>query len=122
MPRLVSGITSRNFGSLPPMVIIRFWLTQYISLVKYTTKGIEKIKESPNRLDAFKGLCESMGATLDGFYLTMGQYDIVTVMDAPDPETVAKILLTTTSGGSISSETFPAFSEAEYRKLIAELA
>ena len=39
-------------------------MAKYISLVKYTAKGIENIKESPNRLDAFKRLCESMGATL----------------------------------------------------------
>ena len=96
-------------------------MAKYISLVKYTAKGIEKIKESPARLDAFKQLCESMGAKLDGFYLTMGRYDLVTVVDAPDPETVAKLLLTTISGGAISSETLPAFTEAEYRKVISEL-
>ncbi len=96
-------------------------MAKYISLVKYTAKGSENIKESPNRLDALKSLCESMGATLDGFYLTLGRYYIVTVVDAPDPETVAKLLLTTTSGGTISSETFPAFTEAGYRKIISEL-
>ena len=96
-------------------------MAKYISLVKYTAKGVENIKESPNRLDAFKSLCESMGATLDGFYLTMGRYDIVTIVDAPDPETVAKILLTTVSKGAISSETLPAFTEDEYRKVISEL-
>ena len=47
-------------------------MAKYISLVKDTAKGIEKIKESPGRLDAFKQLCESMGANLEGFYLTMG--------------------------------------------------
>ena len=36
-------------------------MAKYISLVKYTAKGIENIKESPGRLDAFKQLCESMG-------------------------------------------------------------
>ena len=51
----------------------------------------------------------------------MGRYDIVTVVDAPYPETVAKILLTTTSGGAVSTETFQAFTEAEYRKVISEL-
>ena len=96
-------------------------MAKYISLVKYTAKGSENIKESPNRLDAFKRLCESMGATLDGFYLTMGRYDMVVIVDAPDPEAVAKILLTTTSGGAVSSETLPAFTEAEYRKVISEL-
>ncbi len=47
-------------------------MAKYISLVKYKTKGIENIKESPNRLDAVKQLCESMGATVEGVYLTMG--------------------------------------------------
>ena len=96
-------------------------MAKYISLVKYTAKGSENIKESPNRLDAFKRLCESMGATLDGFYLTMGQYDMVVIVDAPNPETVAKIILTVTSGGAVSTETLHAFPEEEYRKIISEL-
>jgi uncharacterized protein with GYD domain len=96
-------------------------MAKYISLVKYTAKGIENVKESPNRLDAFKQLCESMGARMEGFYLTMGQYDIILIVDAPNPETAAKIVLTTTSGGAVSSETLAAFSEDEYRKIVSEL-
>jgi uncharacterized protein with GYD domain len=96
-------------------------MAKYISLVKYTAKGAENVKESPTRLDAFKQLCESMGAKVDGFYLTMGRYDMIVIVDAPDPETVAKIILTTASGGSVSTETLPAFAEAEYRKVISEL-
>ena len=38
-------------------------MAKYISLVKYTAKGIENIKDSPNRLDAVKQLCESMRET-----------------------------------------------------------
>ena len=96
-------------------------MAKYISLVKYKTKGIENIKESPSRLDAVKQLCESMGATVEGFYLTMGRYDIIMIMDAPNLETAAKIILTTTSKGSVSTETLPAFPEDEYRKIISEL-
>ena len=96
-------------------------MAKYISLVKYATKGIENIKESPKRLDAVKQLCESMGATVEGFYLTLGRYDIVMIMDAPDLETAAKIILTVTSKGAVSTETLPAFPEDEYRKIISEL-
>ena len=96
-------------------------MAKYISLVKYTAKGIENVKESANRYDAFKQLCESMGGKVEGMYLTMGQYDIVIIVDAPDPETVAKVILTTGSGGAVRTETFPAFSEEEYRKIISEL-
>jgi uncharacterized protein with GYD domain len=59
-------------------------MAKYISLVKYTAKGIENVKESPNRLDAVKQLCESMGAKVEGFYLTMGRYDIIMITDAPN--------------------------------------
>ena len=96
-------------------------MAKYISLVKYTAKGSENIKESPNRLDAVKQLCESMGAKVESFYLTMGRYDIILIIEAPDLETAAKILLTTTSKGAISTETLPALSEDEYRKIISEL-
>lgn len=96
-------------------------MAKYISLVKYATKGIENIKESPKRLDAVKQLCESMGAKVEGFYLTMGRYDIIYIVDAPDLETAAKIILTVTSKGAVSTETLPAFPEDEYRKIISEL-
>ncbi len=96
-------------------------MAKYISLVKYTAKGIENIKESPDRFDAFKQLCESMGATVEGFFLTMGRYDLVVILDAPNSETVAKIILTIGSRGAVSTETLQAFSEEEYRKIISEL-
>ena len=97
-------------------------MSKYISLVKYTSKGVENIKESPNRLDAVKKLCESMDARVEGFYLTMGRYDMVLIMDAPNVKTAAKIILQITSQGSVSTETLPAFPEEEYRKIISELS
>jgi len=96
-------------------------MAKYVSLIKYTAKGIENVKESPKRLDAFKKLCESMGAKVEGVYLTMGRYDLVVIVDAPNPETAAKIVLATASRGAVSTETLQAFSEKEYRKIISEL-
>ena len=96
-------------------------MAKFISLIKYTAKGIENIKESPNRLDAVKQLFEHMGASVESFYLTMGSYDIVLIVDAPNSETAAKIILAVTSGGSVTTETLTAFSEEEYRKIISEL-
>jgi uncharacterized protein with GYD domain len=96
-------------------------MAKYISLIKYTQKGAENIKDSPSRYDAFRQLCESMGAKAEGIYLTMERYDLVVVLDAPNPETVAKLILATASKGSVSTETLHAFSEEEYRKIISEL-
>ncbi len=96
-------------------------MAKYISLVNFTQKGAENIKDSPSRLDAFKQACESMGAKVEGCYLTMGRYDLVVIVDAPDSETVAKIFLATASRGATSTETLQAFTEDEYRKIISAL-
>lgn len=93
----------------------------YITLIRWTEKGIENVKESPTRLDAAKKAFQSMGAELKEFYLVMGQYDIIIISEAPDDETVSKLALTIGSKGAIRTETLRAYSEAEYRKIIADL-
>ncbi len=93
----------------------------YISLVQYTQKGLESIKDSPKRLDTVRKAYEEAGAKLKEFYLVMGEYDIVTVVDAPNDETVAKLALMLGSKGNVRTHTFRAFSEAEYRKIVSSL-
>ena len=93
----------------------------YISLINYTQKGAENIKEGPNRLEAAKKAFQAMGAEVKEFYLVMGRYDIVVVSEAPDDETAAKMALTVASGGAIRTETLRAFTEEEYQKIIAAL-
>ena len=96
-------------------------MATYIILSNYTQKGIENIKESPARLDAVKGFFREMGAEIKGFYLVQGRYDIVIVVEAPDDETVAKLSLAVGSQGNVRTETLRAFTEDEYRGVIASL-
>ncbi len=93
----------------------------YITLAKWTQQGIQKIKESPARLDAYKKLVQSAGGTVKGFYMVTGQYDIVVISEAPDDAAMAKTALTTASKGSLTTETLRAFTEEEYRKIISAL-
>lgn len=93
----------------------------YISLLRYTQKGAENMKESPARLDAAKELFKSMGAELKSFHLVMGQYDAVVIAEAPDDETVAKLVLSISSLGAVRTETLRAYTEDEYRNIIAAL-
>ena len=96
-------------------------MATYISLLKYTQKGVEAIKDSPKRLDAGKEVFKKLGGELKQFYLVMGQYDIVVVAEAPNEEAVTKAILSIGSKGNVQSTTFRAFSEAEFRKIISEL-
>lgn len=93
----------------------------YVTLIRYTQQGVERIKESPARLDAAKKAFQAMGGKLKEFYLVNGRYDIVIVSEASDDETATKIALATASLGNVRTETMRAYTEAEYRKIIAAI-
>ncbi len=96
-------------------------MSTYISLVNYTQDGIAAIKDSPKRLSAVKRLAKNMGGKMKHFYLTLGDYDLIVVYEMPDAGTAAKFMLTVGSTGAIRTKTLAAFSEAEYREIIAAL-
>jgi len=93
----------------------------FITLVNYTEEGIENVKESPARLDAAKAAFRAAGAEIKGFYLVLGRYDMVLIAEGPDAETAAKLALAIGSQGNVRTETLRAFTEEEYRKIIAAL-
>ena len=93
----------------------------YITLTKFTQKGIENIKESPARLEKVKAAMKAAGGELKAFYLTMGHYDIVVVSEAPNDEAYAATMLAIGSAGAVRSETLKAFTEDEYKKIIAAI-
>ena len=96
-------------------------MATYISLLRFTQQGIKTIKDSPGRIDAARKAYQAQGASLKAIYLTMGQYDLVTISEAPNDEAVAKLTLALGSLGNIQTETLRAFTEDEYRKIIAAL-
>ena len=96
-------------------------MATYISLVNYTDQGIRNVKDSPKRLDAAKKLLKTLGGELKDFYLAMGTYDLVLVVQAPTAEAMAKFALALASAGNIRTTTLKAFPEAEYRRIIAAL-
>jgi uncharacterized protein with GYD domain len=96
-------------------------MATYIVLLRYTQQGIQKIKEAPGRIDAAKKAFRAMGAEMKQYFSVMGQYDAVVITEAPNDETVAKLALAVSSQGAIHTETLRAFTEDEFRKIIAAL-
>jgi uncharacterized protein with GYD domain len=89
----------------------------YIALLKWTEQGIGKVKDSPSRLDAGRKAFKKIGVELRDTYLTMGRYDLICFIDAPDDQTYAAALLSLGSQGNVQTETLRAFNEEEYRKI-----
>ena len=93
----------------------------YITLIRFTQKGAEAIREGPARLDVAKQTYAAVGAKMKAFYLVTGRYDAVVIAEAPDDETMAKLSLAIASKGNVRTETVRAFAEEEYRKMVKGL-
>jgi len=93
----------------------------YISLSNWTDQGIRNVRDGAKRLDAAKQMMKDAGGELKAFYMTLGAYDIVTVVEAPNDEVVAKLLLAIGALGNVRTTTLRAFSEAEARNILASI-
>lgn len=93
----------------------------YIILSNFTEQGIANIKDSPDRLEAARQAARAAGGDIKASYLVMGRYDSVIIAEAPDDATAARLLLATGAQGNVRTETLRAFTEDEYREIIATL-
>jgi uncharacterized protein with GYD domain len=93
----------------------------YISLVKFTDKGVQGAKQTTQRVAAWAAKVQSMGVTIKQMYWTLGEYDQVCVFEAPDDETAASVLLAADMLGNIRTQTMRAFTAAEMDKILAKI-
>ena len=93
----------------------------YVILSNWTDQGIRSVKKSPQRLDATRKAIEAAGGKMLGYYLTMGQYDMVLIVEGPSDVVAATLALSAGSQGNVRTETLKAFPEAEYRNIIAKI-
>ncbi|MBZ9699295.1 MULTISPECIES: GYD domain-containing protein [unclassified Mesorhizobium] len=96
-------------------------MTTYIMLMNWTEQGAKNVRESPKRLDAAKTQLGEMGGSFKSFYLTMGEFDMVAVVEAPDDAVLARFALMLAAGGNVKSRTLKAFPELAYREIISSL-
>jgi len=96
-------------------------MTTYVMLANWTDQGALKVKESPRRLDAAKQALKDMGGEFKYFFLTMGDYDIVAIYEAPDDAVAARFNLQLAMLGNIRTRTLKAFPEVAYREIISSL-
>ena len=94
---------------------------RYIWLGTWTDQGIKNVKESPQRLDANRKLWQAEGVRIVSFHMTMGAYDTVALLEAPDDAAVARGVLKMAQGGNVRGMTLRAFSEDEYRKILSSV-
>ena len=96
-------------------------MAKYISLFNWTDQGIRSAKDTLNRANAARKAFKEAGAELIDIYWTLGQYDVVTVFEAPDNETAYRLLLGVGMQGNVRTLTMQAINEKEMVKVLGEL-
>ena len=90
----------------------------YVSLINWTDQGIKNYKDTTSRAEDFTKLAESVGGRVREVLWTVGEYDIVVVVDFPDDETGTAALLMSGSLGNIRTHTMRAFNIDEMASII----
>jgi len=90
----------------------------YVTLINWTEQGVRNFKDTVDRYEAAQETMSKAGVSFKEIYWTVGPYDIVGVVEAPDDETATAALLATAGQGNIRTTTLRAFSASEMRSVI----
>ena len=97
-------------------------MCRYITLINFTDKGSSHIKESTARAHAFDDIAAKSGVQVEGQFWTMGSYDLVSVVEAPDDESATAFCLALGAQGNVHTQTLRAFSRDEMNAILAKMA
>ena len=96
-------------------------MATYLMLLNWTDQGIKNVKDSPKRLDGVNKLAKDLGGEVKFFYMTLGAYDLVLIVEMPNNDKLASFCLKLGSFGNVRSTTLRAYSEEDYRRIISGL-
>jgi len=93
-------------------------MTTFVSLINLTDQGIRNVKQSPHRFEAFKAMAARVGVKVKTVYYTVGQFDMIVILEGDDQSAIAS-LLATNALGNIRTQTMLAYSVDEMKDIAA---
>jgi uncharacterized protein with GYD domain len=90
----------------------------YVSLINWTDQGVRNFRDTVRRAQDFQGLVEGKGGQVRQILWTLGEYDVVGVVDFPDDETATATLLQLGALGNVRTRTMKAFDAAQMTAIL----
>lgn len=97
-------------------------MVTYIALSTFTDQGIRSVKDTTKRADAVREAAKKFGCNMTQLYWTLGQYDLVSVIEAPNDESATAFALAISAAGNIRMQSLRAFAKDEMNKILSKLA
>jgi uncharacterized protein with GYD domain len=94
----------------------------YIVLGNYTDQGIRNIKDTLKRMDAVKEMAKKSGVTLKETFWTLGAYDLVSIFEAPDDQSMTAFGLSIGVLGNVRTQTLRAFPAADMAAILSKVS
>lgn len=95
-------------------------MPRYVVLYRFTPEGLKRIKDTVKRAQEVRKMNEARGFKVIGTYWTQGQYDLVSIVEAPSEEAMNAGLFNIAEAGNVHSETLRAFDETEMQKALSQ--
>jgi uncharacterized protein with GYD domain len=86
----------------------------FIMLTRLTPDGVKTIKDNPSRVHEVNKEVEQLGVKVLNQWATLGEYDFVSVVEAPDEKAMAKLSIEMGSRGTVMNETLTAIDVEEF--------
>ena len=96
-------------------------MATYIALARFTDQGIRSVKDTTKRAAAVQEAAGKFGANMAQIYWTLGQYDLVTIIEADDEKAATAFALAISTAGNIRMETLRAFNRDEMGDILGRL-
>ena len=88
----------------------------YIMLTRLTSDGVKSMKNNPGRVHEVNKEVEQLGVKVVNQWAVLGEYDWVSVIEAPDEQAMAKLSVEMGSRGTVVNETLIAIDAEEFTK------
>jgi uncharacterized protein with GYD domain len=93
----------------------------YIVLGSFTDQGIRNVKKTTKRAKGVRDAAKKLGASVKSQYWTLGAYDVVTVVDAPDDESIAALLFSIGSLGNVRTQSLKALEADQVEQILGRI-
>ena len=94
---------------------------KYILLGNWTDQGVRDVKNTVKRSRAAREAFAAMGVNAREWFFTLGQYDVVLTVEAPDDETLTRATLALAMSGNLRTTTLRGFGEKEMEVIVGSL-
>jgi uncharacterized protein with GYD domain len=121
-PRIFSAhpdcMRRRNVKETPEATRRGEDMATFVMLTNLTSEGVQTLKNNPSRIQEVNKEVEQLGVTVKEQWATLGPYDFITIVEAPDERTMAKVSVELGSRGTMSSQTLAAIPAEEFAKAL----